>query len=294
VKFEVQRLTPPIAARLLQKNKNIRPLSRTTVENLKEAFVRGEYVMSHQGIAFVGDDLVDGQHRLTAISEMPPNFSVEMLVCRQVDPRAVKVMDIGKKRVAADILGEDRKLVECARFLATVYVAKANSVTPTFLVPFVERLRAPHAELMDFCPTACKMWSSAPVRAAACMVSIAGGDMDYAKLVYRAMVSQDFTTMPRSAQAVFRAHLNGKVRAGHASDAFVRALKIFNPENASLTKIQVKDTSSALEAVRQVLRRQVFHAEKQKTNGKAEPATAGLPHVLQQRQPFSNYGLSGI
>jgi hypothetical protein len=261
MKPEIVRITPQTATRMLKANKNIRALSRTTVDNLKEAWARGEYVMSHQGIAFVGENLVDGQHRLTAISEMPPNFAIDMLVCRQVDARAIKVMDIGRKRSAADILGEDRKVVECARFLATVYLGKANAVTPQYLVPFVERIKAAHDDLIQFCPTSCKMWSSAPVRGAAVMVSLAGGDVDYTKLVYRAMVAQDFATMPRSAQAVFRSHINGKVRAAHALDAFVRALKIFNPANADLTKVQVKDTSPALEMVRSVLRREVFGKE---------------------------------
>lgn len=275
MKMEIMKVTPALARKWLRANKNIRVLSRTKVENLKEAWERGEYVMSHQGVAFVGDDFVDGQHRMTALSEMPDSFAIDILVCRQVDPKAVKVMDIGTKRGAADILGEDRKVVETARFLATIYLGKANAVTPQYLEPFVARIRAPHEDLLQFCPTACKMWSSAPVRAAAVMVSLAGGDVDYAKLVYRAMVAQDFTSMPRSAQSVFRAHINGKVRAAHASDAFVRALKIFNPANADHVKVQVKDTSPALELVRNVMRREIFGAAGS-TNGKS-PAAAPTP-----------------
>lgn len=291
MKTEIAKVTPATAEQWLKKNADNRPLRRTVVENLKEAFLRGEYVMSHQGIAFdTAGNLSDGQHRLTALSEMPSNFAVEMLICRGVHPNAKKVMDIGYKRTASDILGEDRKLVETARFLATVYIGKANIITPTYLQPFVERLRAPHADLMDFCPTACKMWSSAPVRAAAVMVGMAGGDMDYAKLVYRAMVSQDFTTMPRSAQAVFRAHINGTVRAAHATDAFVRALKIFNPSNADLAKVQVKDTSPALEAVRSVLRREIFGAEHAQKKA-AERTVAATKPV---HRGNGTYALAGI
>lgn len=278
MKTEIVRITPQIATKMLMANKNMRAISRTAVDNLKEAWARGEYVTSHQGIAFVGGDLVDGQHRLTAVSEMPPNFSIEMLVCRNVDERAVKVMDLGRKRSAAEILGEDRRVVEAARFLAAIYVAKANAITPQYLERFVESIRAPHEDLLRFCPAACKMWSSAPVRAAFVVVSLADGDTDYAKLVYRSLVQQDFNTMPRSAQAVFRAHIAGKVRAAQSSDAFVRMLKIFNPANAQLAKIQIQDTAPALELVRSVLRKVVFGTDPTKAPFKA-PGAFPAPRV---------------
>jgi len=271
MKTEVLRITPVMAAKMLRQNKDNRPIRRTIVENLKTAYSRGEYVMSHQGIAFSGDKLVDGQHRLTAISEMPPQFHAEMLVFHGVDPKAAKVMDIGYKRTASDILGEERKVVECARFLAAMYEGRPNAITPTYLAPFVARIRDLHADLMSLCPTACRTWSSAPVRAAVVMVGLAGGDLDYAKLVYRAMVQQDFTTMPTSVQSLFRAHMHGKVRASLAPDIFVRALKIFNPVNAKLTKIQVSDTAPALEIVRGVLRKEVFGVDVKKKGNGASP-----------------------
>lgn len=261
MRTEIKRLTPALAARMLEGQTNVRQgagVSRTVVENYKAAFTRGEYVLTHQGIAYVGKRLVDGFHRLTALSEMPRDFAIEILVCYDVPPAATRCMDLGYRRKAADILMEDRKLVETCRFLAVLYTGRANSLTPTYLQPFVERLREPHADLLSFCPKSCRMWSSAPMRAAVCMVYLGHGDIDYAKLVYRAMVQQDFTTMPRSAQAVYRAHVKGTVRASQAVDAFVRALKIFNPANSALTKVQIKDTSAAIEAVRKVLTREIF------------------------------------
>lgn len=261
LEHEVVRITPAIARQMLKHNTDNRPLRRTAVENLKNAFARGEYVMSHQGIAFVGETLVDGQHRLMAISEMPEGFSVEMLVCRGLDPRAKDVMDIGVKRTAADILQEDRKLVECARFLAFINIGSRGAVTPIYVRPFVDRIAEPHAELMEFCQNTCKMWSAAPVRAAYVVIALAGGDTDYAKLVYRAMVVKDFSTMPRCAQSVFRSHISGKVRASNAIDAFVRSLRIFNPANADLTQVKVIDTSPVLEIVRGIMRREVLGSD---------------------------------
>ena len=291
MKTEIEKVNAAKAVQYLKRNNDNRPLRKTVVENLKAAWLRGEYVMSHQGIAFdTAGDLVDGQHRLSALSEMPPNFTVEMLVCRGVLPGAKKVMDIGYKRTASDILGEDRKVVETARFLATVYLGKANAVTPQYMAPYVERIRDIHTDLIDFCPTSCKMWSSAPMRAAATMVGLAGGDMDFAKLVYRAMVTKDFSTMPTSAQSMFRSHISGKVRAAQTIDTFVRALKIFDPANQALTKLQIKDVSPALEKVRAILRHEI-HGAAMGGNGAAKPVIVKQPA---KRLMPTNYGLAGI
>lgn len=289
MRAEILSLTNKDAKRMLEGQTNPREFRRTHAENLKAAWTRGEYVMSHQGIAYVGKKLVDGFHRLTALSEMSDGFSVEILVCRDVNPDAVKVTDIGFKRTAADIIGANRKVVEVSRFLATIYLARANAISPTYLVPFVNRLTAPHDELMDFCPSACKMWSSAPMRAAVCMVALGNGDMDYAKLVYRAMVMQDFTTMPRAAQAVFRAHLNGTVRAAQSVDAFIRGLRIFNPANAENTKVQIRDSSPALDLVRGVLTREVFGLQRLVVPASRPQVTTPAPI-----KRAANYALAGI
>lgn len=290
MRTEIEKINAAKAVQYLKRNDDNRPLRKTVVENLKEAWLRGEYVMSHQGIAFdTAGNLVDGQHRLTALSEMPPNFTAEMLVCRGVPPAAKKVMDIGYKRTASDILGEGREIVETARFLAMILLGKKNGATPAYLVPIVERIRRPHDDLMEFCPTKCRMWSSAPIRAAAVIVGMAGGDIDFAKLVYRAMVTKDFSTMPTSAQAMFRSHISGKVRAAQSLDAFVRALKIFDPANASLSKIQVKDVSPAVERVRALLRHEI-HGAAASGNGSAKPTTK----APSSRRANPNYALAGI
>jgi hypothetical protein len=66
----VQSLTPKRAAELLEANTTNRPLSRPVVRAFAEAMRRGDWLITHQGIAFdVNGVLVDGQHRLAAIIE---------------------------------------------------------------------------------------------------------------------------------------------------------------------------------------------------------------------------------
>jgi hypothetical protein len=99
----VQRITPARAAELLAANTTNRPLSRATVRSFAEAMRRGDWLVTHQGIAFdTNGVLVDGQHRLAAVIEA--DLPVEMTVFTEVEPDTFDVLDTGKRRNAADVL----------------------------------------------------------------------------------------------------------------------------------------------------------------------------------------------
>lgn len=84
-------------------NTSNRPLSRSTVSGFAEAMRRGDWLVTHQGIAFdTNGVLVDGQHRLAAVIEA--DLPVEMTVFTEVEPDTFDVLDTGKKRNAADVL----------------------------------------------------------------------------------------------------------------------------------------------------------------------------------------------
>jgi hypothetical protein len=103
VRSRVQKVTPVKAAEMLSANTSNRPLSRSTVRAFAEAMGRGDWLVTHQGIAFdTRGVLVDGQHRLAAIVEA--DVPVEMTVFTDVEPDTFDVLDTGKKRNAADVL----------------------------------------------------------------------------------------------------------------------------------------------------------------------------------------------
>jgi hypothetical protein len=103
VRSRVQKITPDKAAEMLAANTANRPLSRTTVRAFAEAMRRGDWLVTHQGIAFDSDGaLVDGQHRLAAVIEA--ELPVEMTVFTDVEPHTFDVLDTGKRRNAADVL----------------------------------------------------------------------------------------------------------------------------------------------------------------------------------------------
>jgi hypothetical protein len=92
-----------LAAEWLKKNTLNRPLSRQTVTQLARAIERGEWKLTHQGIAFDEEGrLVDGQHRLEAV--VKAGIAVDMLVAHGVARTAFTVMDTGRKRTGRDAL----------------------------------------------------------------------------------------------------------------------------------------------------------------------------------------------
>ncbi|MEV8203883.1 ParB N-terminal domain-containing protein [Streptomyces sp. NPDC079189] len=101
--MEVLSVSPELAAQWLTLNTNNRPLSKNTVQQLAAQIQRGEWQLTHQGIAFDEDDvLIDGQHRLAAIAKA--GTTVPLTVTHGVPRTAFTVMDTGRKRTGRDAL----------------------------------------------------------------------------------------------------------------------------------------------------------------------------------------------
>lgn len=101
--FDVVEVSPDEARRLLKSNAGNRRLDPGIVDRYAGAMRRGEWKLSHQGIAVDRDGvLLDGQHRLAAV--VKAGVSVRMAIARQVDRDAFSVLDTGKRRGAGDTL----------------------------------------------------------------------------------------------------------------------------------------------------------------------------------------------
>jgi hypothetical protein len=122
VRSKVQKIGPERAAEMLAANTSNRPLSKATVRSFAEAMRRGDWLVTHQGIAFdTRGVLVDGQHRLAAIIEA--DLPVEMTVFTEVEPDTFDVLDTGKRRNAADVLAieGEKSTVLLAAMVRTVW-----------------------------------------------------------------------------------------------------------------------------------------------------------------------------
>jgi hypothetical protein len=123
VRSRVQTVTPKKAAEYLERNTANRPLSAKTVREFAQAMRRGDWQVTHQGIAFdTTGALVDGQHRLAAIIEA--DVPVDVTVFTEVPEGAFDVLDTGKRRNAADVLAieGEKSAVMLAAMVRTVWL----------------------------------------------------------------------------------------------------------------------------------------------------------------------------
>lgn len=114
---KIEVIGPQTAAAYLNSNKNNRPVRQRWVDALAAMMERGEFTLTHQGIAFsVDGDLIDGQHRLHAIIQS--GKTVQMCVTRGAEPDTYKTIDSGAVRLPSDrsklVKHERQNIFACA------------------------------------------------------------------------------------------------------------------------------------------------------------------------------------
>ena len=108
INVQFEEITPEIAKRYLARNVANRNLREATVRSYEIDMRGGNWVPTHQGIAFNDSgDLMDGQHRLTAISRA--GVTVTMLVTRGLPTergrtKTMDAVDVGAARNVRDQL----------------------------------------------------------------------------------------------------------------------------------------------------------------------------------------------
>lgn len=129
---KIMRVTPAMAERWLTKNEHNRQVVDAKVREYANAMQRGEWQLTHQGIAFDADgNVLDGQHRLWAILES--GCTVKLAVSTKLESSVKHVIDTGRKRVASDVLymqGEKDSIVLAAA-LRTLHAYHVGGARPT-------------------------------------------------------------------------------------------------------------------------------------------------------------------
>jgi len=97
-------ITPELAAEFLKKNEGNRKLSDRGIQFLYQQMVSGDWQLTADTIK-IGKNgrLLDGQHRLQALVKY--GKPLEMFVAEGLDDKVFSVLDTGKNRTAADVLG---------------------------------------------------------------------------------------------------------------------------------------------------------------------------------------------
>lgn len=254
---QILLVTPSMAEAWLKLNVGNRRSRRWWAEALAAAMRRGEWKATHQGIAFAtSGKLIDGQHRLMAI--LKSGISQSMLVVHDVPDEAFSVMDIGVKRSISDTTGLSKKTAEACRLAATI--VNGGSVTPQQVTEVAEGgLAEVHERLLEACNSSTTLFTSAPMRVAACIQIMDGHPEDYILSLYRKLALRNFEELPQIGYAFVRQVTGGKVTSTSQvqGELLARALKLFNPDYSNVSRVQVGegDPSAALAMVRAILRR---------------------------------------
>lgn len=155
----LENVTPQLAKEYLKHNVRNRTVKVGEVESIARDIKRGDYRLTHQGIAFDTEGtLIDGQQRLLAV--IMANQPIQILVTKDVDKDAVSAIDRGTTRSVRDSMmmgniGEsegDRKLLRDSFVISTMnqlvacsYKKRRNS--PSDALRLFEKLR-PQIELV--------------------------------------------------------------------------------------------------------------------------------------------------
>jgi hypothetical protein len=128
------RISPAKAHEYLANNINNRPVRLSSVEQLAGIIERGEWRVTHQGIALdKTGKLLDGQHRLLAI--IRANKAVDMLVTTGLDAATFGVIDCGRVRSFSDrikLVDDERENIAACRIVrAYVFVTSTRGRLPT-------------------------------------------------------------------------------------------------------------------------------------------------------------------
>jgi hypothetical protein len=233
-------ITPAMAKKWLETCNNAnRPKRGWWFEAIAAAMLRGEWIATHQGIAFSKNgNLIDGQHRLSAI--VKTGISIEMLVVTGVDDAAFGVIDCGIKRSTSDLTGLSRRTAEAAR-LAANFVHGGTVSAAQVLEIANKGLAEVHEELTVHCPSNRAYYTSTPFRLAAVSLVMDGHSRDYVFKAYDNIAQQRFTEIPLIAQSLMRQVNARTTRAGRSRDVYARALKVLNHQYAQTTKLQISE-----------------------------------------------------
>ena len=252
MKTELMMITPKVALSMLDCNTINRPLRDGRVALLKDAYLRGEWRTTHQGIAFDKDgNLLDGQHRLTMISELPDGTEVQVLVTAGLPTDAFQVIDQGKARSIRDIYGTSEGLAAVARVFAGIVNTSKTGMTPQFVKVYMDWVEPEYELLVSFSPSAVKFWSCAAIRAAAVYRIKQGHDRDRIRVIYDALVKSNIGAMPQVARLFAQQYLAGVAGSHRGYDTFCRALRVFNTqEKFTASQLQIRDIPGAISEVR--------------------------------------------
>lgn len=236
-------VTPEMAAAFLAENAKFqRKVRWSVVKTLQEAMVRGEWKLTHQGIAFdINGKLIDGQHRLLAVQRS--GVTVPMSVTSSVDPETFKVLDIGARRNTGDLLNIGTREAGIVAFLGRMAHHRPSSDQG---VTIYKKLETNIRDVLDVSGGTRNVFSSSPVQSAAVITLYKEPEnKDYILELYRNLNMLNLDLLPPIGAAMVRQCFAGGAKANDRSrrDIFARSIFTFNKTKETVQRIQVGEDS---------------------------------------------------
>lgn len=238
-------MTPAFAKVLLSNNKGNRNLRKGHIESLKNRILRGEWKLSPQGIVVhkTSGKLLDGQHRLSAIIEA--GVPVPVVIIYTDDEGVFRVLDQGAKRSMGDIFNTDSRVSDTVNFCCRLMLNSFGSLSPGQVEPVLNSsVGQISQELIDFCGTSRRGFSSSPVKAAVVSSVIFGSDKDYVFNLYRDLIMYDLDRLPPVGKAFLRQLNTGSIdfsKSNGSKNTYARSLKLFDESNKDMNVIRFND-----------------------------------------------------
>lgn len=105
ISTQIVTVTPSLAREWLGKNIDNRTIKKSLVARYRRDMALDRWKFAGDPIRFgASGRLLDGQHRLLAISQMPDDFTIKMMVLLGIDDESQKLMDQGGTRSGYDQL----------------------------------------------------------------------------------------------------------------------------------------------------------------------------------------------
>lgn len=241
VNINLETITPEIARHMLQRNVSNRNLRPTKVEEYAKQMKAGEWQITHQGIAVNHKgELIDGQHRLTAI--VKSNKTVQMFVARgfDVDGHDGLMVDTGAKRTLADVYSIDKRIAQVCGLLTRI-ATKEVRFTYGQAKPFIDEFGADVSLIVKVTTKSIPVITSAPIVAAAVVSRrasmMAGGDGNYAVESYERLRTFDSQNFTNAEKALAGAIMRGDARATEKLNLFAKGLVVFDKGSSGMTRL---------------------------------------------------------
>lgn len=253
VETKLITMTPELAKKYLEKNISNRPLRNNGVDYIAGIIKRGEWEVTHQGIAIDENGLfIDGQHRLHGI--IKAGIAVDILVTTGVSRKSYGVIDGQLPRNLSDKSGINKRAIEVLAFSMKQFEAiiRPTAQQAQYRYQYLEPLISAQ---QDKCSSNIKTLSSTGFRAAVMVNMIGCKDDSFVLETYYNLVNGNVSKLSRSGESLMKQVLRGTLLSdrsigsneitGHFAQKciFIKAYFIFNEKNKNKTLASMKDES---------------------------------------------------